>query len=400
MLQDLISVIIPIYGVEKYLDECISSVCNQTYRNLEIILVDDGSRDRCPQLCDAWSMRDDRIRVIHKKNGGLHSARQAGISTARGKYVGYVDGDDYIEPDMYEKMISLAQIYGADVVETGVINTWEKYERMATPLLPEGMYRGEEFTLRAAPFLLYSGKFYNHGIFGYMWNKLFLREKLMIYQMMPDYSNNLSDDVMCSYPCIAESRSLYISHQCLYHYRVRGDSLKRAGRRDVYEKIRACYDDWISRFKNCPASDGWNNQIQAFVLYLLLSKAVYVFDEGEKDSYLKPFGGVRSGSSIALYGAGMVGRNIYDYVSRKSDINVVCWVDKNYESLRDPCVVAPEILRDMQYEYVIICVLMEEIVEEIKSDLSKMNIPESKVRWINNQYVSNPQEILKRIHII
>ena len=112
-MGELISVIVPIYRVEKYVEQCIQSICNQTYRNLEIILVDDGSDDECPQICDRYAQRDERIKVIHKENGGLDSARKVGILAATGKYIGYVDGDDWIEPEMYEKL--LESIYKFDV---------------------------------------------------------------------------------------------------------------------------------------------------------------------------------------------------------------------------------------------------------------------------------------------
>ena len=105
MKSDLISVVVPVYKVEKYLDECVQSIVNQTHRNLEIILVDDGSPDRCPQLCDEWAEKDSRIRVIHQKNGGLSAARNAGLDVAKGDYIGFVDSDDYIAPDMYEQLL-------------------------------------------------------------------------------------------------------------------------------------------------------------------------------------------------------------------------------------------------------------------------------------------------------
>ncbi len=102
--MDKISVIIPVYNVEKYLDRCIESVVNQTYKNLEIILVDDGSLDNCPQICDEWAKKDDRIIVVHKKNGGLSDARNAGMQRATGKYCAFLDSDDYIDKKMYEKL--------------------------------------------------------------------------------------------------------------------------------------------------------------------------------------------------------------------------------------------------------------------------------------------------------
>lgn len=107
--QPLISVIVPIYKVEQYLNRCVQSIVDQTYKNLEIILVDDGSPDNSPAMCDAWAEKDDRVQVVHKKNGGVSSARNAGLDAANGAYIGFVDGDDYIEPDMYAQLLQAIQ---------------------------------------------------------------------------------------------------------------------------------------------------------------------------------------------------------------------------------------------------------------------------------------------------
>ena len=101
-----VSVIVPVYKVEKYLDECVRSILAQTYRNIEVILVDDGSPDSCPQLCDAWVKADGRVRVVHKPNGGLSSARNAGIDVAKGDYLMFIDSDDVIKPEMVEEMLA------------------------------------------------------------------------------------------------------------------------------------------------------------------------------------------------------------------------------------------------------------------------------------------------------
>ena len=102
MNQDLISIIVPIYNVEQYLEKCIESILNQTYQNLEIILVEDGSPDRCGKICDEYAQKDKRIKVIHKENGGLSDARNVGIKSATGTLIGFVDSDDYIAENMYE----------------------------------------------------------------------------------------------------------------------------------------------------------------------------------------------------------------------------------------------------------------------------------------------------------
>lgn len=116
MNSDLISVIVPVYKVESYLDRCVDSIANQTYRNLEIILVDDGSPDRCPEICDEWAQRDERVKVIHKTNGGVSSARNKGMESADGVWVSFVDADDYLPKTAFEDLMACYQKYDADLV--------------------------------------------------------------------------------------------------------------------------------------------------------------------------------------------------------------------------------------------------------------------------------------------
>lgn len=120
MDQPLISVIVPVYKAEKYLDKCVKSIQNQTYRNLEIILVNDGSPDRCGEICDVLAKGDPRIRVFHKENGGQSSARNMGLDNMTGEYVGFVDSDDWIEPDMYQRLYSLCVMHNAQISCCGI----------------------------------------------------------------------------------------------------------------------------------------------------------------------------------------------------------------------------------------------------------------------------------------
>lgn len=123
--MDLISVIVPIYKVEDYLDRCVGSIVAQTYTELEIILVDDGSPDQCPQMCNEWAKKDGRIKVIHKMNGGLSDARNAGMAIASGNFIGFVDSDDWIAPEMYERLYRTLRKDGSDVAACSVQMVWE-----------------------------------------------------------------------------------------------------------------------------------------------------------------------------------------------------------------------------------------------------------------------------------
>ena len=119
-MNDLISIIVPVYNVEPYLRKCVDSILAQTYTNLEVILVDDGSPDNCGAICDEYAARDERVRVIHKENGGLSDARNAGLNIMNGSYVAFVDSDDWIEPEMYKRLMSIMHRYHADMAFGGV----------------------------------------------------------------------------------------------------------------------------------------------------------------------------------------------------------------------------------------------------------------------------------------
>lgn len=139
MPEPLISVIIPVYRVEAWLDRCVQSVCAQTWENLEIILVDDGSPDRCGALCDAWAARDARVRVLHKTNGGLSDARNAGVLLARGEYISFVDSDDYLAPDALGYLLGLLRQYDADIAVGAAREVTDGRERFeAQP--PEALF--------------------------------------------------------------------------------------------------------------------------------------------------------------------------------------------------------------------------------------------------------------------
>lgn len=145
--MELISVIVPIYRVEKFLLRCVNSICAQTYGNLEIILVDDGSPDRCPQMCDALMQRDSRIKVIHKENGGLGFARNAGLDIASGAYVTFIDSDDWITQDHIENLYAAAKKAQADIVIGAHTEVFSDGKTCAHPLrLAERIYEGAEIT--------------------------------------------------------------------------------------------------------------------------------------------------------------------------------------------------------------------------------------------------------------
>ena len=201
MSKDLISIIIPIYKLEKYLDRCIESIVNQTYRNLEIILVDDGSPDRCPSICDEWAEKDSRIKVIHKENGGVSSARNAGLDIAKGDYIGFVDGDDYIRADMYKTLFDEVSKNNCDIVVCS-------YQMNNEDVGNDGFSRIRKFD---AMILIATGD-YKYGV---LWNKLYKRSVIKDIKMPP---LECCEDLIFNYYVFKNAENISETGLRLYHY--------------------------------------------------------------------------------------------------------------------------------------------------------------------------------------
>jgi glycosyltransferase involved in cell wall biosynthesis len=149
-MNSLISVIVPVYKVEKYLPQCVDSILAQTYRNLEIILVDDGSPDSCPKICDEYAKKDGRVRVIHQKNAGVSAARNAGLDCAQGEYIGFVDWDDWIDAAMFQRLLALLKTYHTSIAICSFTqyihsrNENKVLERSPKRQIPKGVVTSDE----------------------------------------------------------------------------------------------------------------------------------------------------------------------------------------------------------------------------------------------------------------
>ena len=397
-MEALISVIVLVYKVERYLEQCIQSIINQTYKNLEIIIVCKDSDDRCSEICNKYSYIDSRIRVIQQKDSGVDAARKLGIKHASGKYIGYVDGDDWIEPEMYQKLHEYATLYNVDVVESGVIDTWENAERRRSFYFSEGCYKGKIFEETIESGLLYSGKFFEHGVSVYMWSKLFLKSSIEKYQMLTGILNENIDDIMVSLPCIAQTKSLYITHDYYYHYRIHSSNGKCVVKCGSGIKFIQSYSDIFKRFAGTQLCKKGDLQIQSFMMYRLLLRAPEMFDLPGDKFFLHPYGGIERKSRIILYGAGMCGCHLEQYIQGVRECDLICWVDKNYETIkgqRNIC--SPRKIKELEYDYIVISIMRASAVDEVKNYLAELCVEPEKVLWIEVKYIDNPLLLLKKV---
>ncbi|WP_239391169.1 glycosyltransferase family 2 protein [Cloacibacillus sp. An23] len=207
----------PVYKTEKYLEQCVQSIIAQSFKDFELILVDDGSPDNCPHICDKYAESDSRIYVIHKINGGLVSARQAGVAIATGKYVVCVDSDDWIDNNYLEKFAEIIYTYGVDIVCCGA--TWIYNNRKVQRPIPMqiGLYDQTDIEKKIYPQLIESKR----GVYfaPSLWAKAFRRTIYQQQQLLVDSYVSVGEDHACVKPCIYRAQSLYILPDCLYNYR-------------------------------------------------------------------------------------------------------------------------------------------------------------------------------------
>lgn len=395
-----VSVIIPIYNVGKYLRQCIESVIAQTLKDIEIICVDDGSKDDCGKICDEYAGKDSRIIVIHKENGGLVTARKAGLKAASGKYIGFVDGDDWVEPELYEHMYNLAEEYKVSFVETGVIDSSESGYKTRVSNFDDGCYSGDDYESVIVPKLMYFGEFYRFGIMPYVWNKLYRAELVKeCYEKVGD-KNSMGEDAACSYPYAVKAGSVYISHKCLYHYRNVGNSMKRTVNNDVYNMLRKQYRLIRNAYENSEYRDCLIKQLEYYMVYILAWNCPHVFDDLDAGEILVPFGGISKDEKIVIYGAGAAGIHFYDYLANTVGVNVVMWVDAGYEHInKEWGVKSPQCIKDVEYDKVIIAIFREGIVENVKKWLWDNGVEKEKICWMSDKYIENPKLLLDRIEV-
>lgn len=229
----MISVIVPVYNVERYLRECVDSIINQTYRDLEIILIDDGSSDKCGSICDEYAKKDERVRVIHTDNSGLSIARNTGIEAAQGDYIGFVDSDDWIDSRMYEILIDRMNESGADIV---VGQYWYESDFTKRRI---GVNQEVILPPEQAVRWIVLGQLNDLA-----WNKLY---KASCWKNVRYPENCVYEDITTTYKVFLNANRIATSSECVYHYRDRKDGItatvSMTNMRDYWRAFYLRYQD-------------------------------------------------------------------------------------------------------------------------------------------------------------
>ena len=239
-MEKLISIIVPVYNVEKYLDKCIESILNQTYKNLEIILVDDGSKDNCPKICDDYAVKDNRIKVIHKINGGLSSARNEGLKVTNGDYISFVDSDDFIEKEMLYKLLHTLEKNDSDIAICGY-NAVDEEGVVLEKLKLLDKNHEEIIISKVESQNDYFEKKNKRGIYTVAWNKLYKKE-LFLNKAFPE--GRLHEDEALTFKLLYEAKKIVYLNEALYNYLIRNNSIMAM---EIKKERFALFDAYLER---------------------------------------------------------------------------------------------------------------------------------------------------------
>lgn len=385
-----LSVVVPIFNSEKYLSKCLESILAQSIPDMEVICVDDGSGDGSLEILKKYQKMDFRIKVIHLEHVGLVAARKAGVKEAKGKYIGYVDSDDWIEPDMYRTLISLAEKYDADLITSGTV--FEKgFPMICFDGFSEGLYTGEKLEY------LQQHTLYNEncaiGVRPNLTNKLFCAELIKKVQLdVPDDITN-GEDRICTMLSVLQAKSVYILKKAFYHYVYYPKSMSNQQDEYYLDKLGKVYRCFKSNYMHPKFSAALRTQCEIYIVqYAVRAVNEHLGFSIPNMMWIDPewIREIPCNSKVVLYGAGSLGKTYYQQIvsNKNRGIVITGWVDCNYMELQNyPMIIQnPELITTLEFDYIILAVIDEATAEQIRESLfCKYKLSYNQIIWIQQE---------------
>lgn len=378
----MISIIVPVFNSENYIKQCIESILGQSLREIELILVDDGSTDNSGNICEEYARMDDRVKVLRQKNKGRVLARKAGLQNASFDYVMFCDSDDWVEEEMCEKILELALTHQTELVTCGYIKDEGGVCQVETDTYPEGLYYTKEDLKE-----LQLNSFVYHdrdclGMIPTVWTKLYCR-KLAI-EAFAHVPENLyrGEDLLFNNLYLMNCKSVYVSKAAYYHYRIHKASTVHQPVPDFISQIGMVHSMLKQESLKLPYREEYlkDVNIRTFLNFLRL------WNENQSEIHMPYYcfrmGDVGTGKMV-LYGAGKVGRDYYELLHKLMPGKVVLWVDKAWQNYNGKYEVCPvKEIKAVNFEQILIAVESEETAKEIKCSLAEeYGISDSKMLW-------------------
>lgn len=383
-----VSVIVPVYNAEPYLKKCLDSLVDQTLQEMEIICVDDGSMDGSPSILDEYAGKYTKLCVIHQENRGVVSARRAGEKAASGKYIGYMDSDDWAEADMYEKLYRCAADYEVEMVSSGYYLEGN-YTSEILDSVAGGLYEGEQMRILRDN-TIYCMEKKETGIRGSQCCKLFLRELVQNLPFPVPEDISMSEDKMQILACILECRSVYELKEAHYHYRINSMSSTHRENPSYLMCVDKVYQYVRKLYSHPNFSDKMRQQAELYMMELLLlgmntrlgfkTRNLLWFDPYWLEL-------VPAGSRVVLYGGGEAGRKCWLQLLTKRRHKYAGCVDFEYAGPGDGVldIQPPEALELMDYDYIVITIKNQAKASRIRKQLEGLGIAYEKILWFEQK---------------
>ncbi len=377
-----LAVIVPVYNKEKYLGKCLESICRQTYPDLEIILVDDGSTDASGAICDACAKKDHRINVIHQENQGMVKARHNGLLACDCEYATFVDADDWLVQDAFS-VVSDYMEKQVDVIAYGKI----REKGMSGNILPVssyayGAYTRQDIERDIFPSMIWDFQKGRPGLTQSLCDKVIRRSLLLRSFELAGHLGKMNhgEDCLILYPLMRWVQSLYMIKENLYYYRQVERTIPEYLSSDqFFEKLYLWYMHLTKYVTEFP--DG-RKQLEYLYIFFAESRKACYGDVTARAEYVFPFQSVPARSRIVLWGAGKLGRIYYEQVRRTGYCEIAAWGDRNYPSCGEHAVIKPENLSlNPESDYIVIAMLSESAKDEITARLKEMGVSEKRIIW-------------------
>lgn len=375
-----VSIIIPIYNTEKYLSACLESVVTQTLTDIEIICVNDGSTDGSLQIVREFASTDARIKIVQKENGGAASARKAGIQVASGEYVGYVDSDDYIDADMYERLYKTAIEYQVDLVISGYYFEGN-YTTVQLNGAEGGLYdenRIEEMRNNT----LYCMNKKSLGLSGSLCCKLLKRELLCHAQSETPDSLVVAEDMMCFLHFMLHCKRAYLLKEAFYHWCLRMESTSHRFDSNYLLSVHEVYKYFCQLYEHENFTHKMRTQAELYVTNLLvLGINTRLGFQNSNLLRIDPYwlDKIKPGEKLAVYGGGDLGEQYLRQMKSRKDI--VCAAYFGFEMPTAEC------LRGLDFDAILIAIKNPGKAAEVKASFEKLGVTEEKILWFEQPEV-------------
>lgn len=385
MIQNrvLLSVVVPVYNSERYIERCVNSILKQDYLALEIILVDDGSSDQSGAICDSLAKDNACLKVLHMDNNGVIYARFAGVKAACGDWITFVDADDWIAEDAYKGIFE----NDCEVIITGICRYYnEKYQLEEMPYLSEGIYDKEKILNEIIPIMLWNPKQGVWALDPSLCTKIFKRNVILSQLKLNfELESHYGDDTCVIFPLMFQVKCIRIVRKIYYYHRQRKSEEIPPYIRDeeFFSKLHKVYEYLKIQFKNTGYWNTMKNQLDYFYINSVeLKKKCFEHPIQEMSAYF-PLDKIHPKSKVVLYGAGKIGQEYWRQNSLYHFCDIVSWVDMKYESyqLGYYDVKNPELIKSMTFDFIIIAVDNYYIAKEIINYLKELGIEEEKMVW-------------------